>query len=328
MNKRHQKPVPKQMCFVVEMRITLLRKRPVQHTMQNVAIVGHWKKVCKSSSRVKYPCSANTKVNISSVISFTASISRPKVTLLLDNRHPVDVIVDTGADVSFLDTVDYTACGFKNALNPVSQIFDNFDDSRIHLLGCVSSVSTKFNNQSALYAFYVAQVPCSIIGMDVICALQLTISCKNTLCTPLIPKVCEIREDNSMTIRLKSDALSTIITPVRRLPFTLEEPVEHELRKLLAADIIEPIMTSSYISPIVITTKKDNSIRLCADYRRINSCTILDQYPIPSVNELFRKVRNARVFSRIDLKFAYYQLDLHPDSRHLSAFITHVGLFQ
>ena len=61
--------------------------------------------------------------------------------------------------------------------------------------------------------------------------------------------VCEIREDNSMTIRLKSDAPSTIITLVRRLPFTLEEPVEHELRKLLAADIIEPITTSSYISP-------------------------------------------------------------------------------
>ena len=118
-----------------------------------------------------------------------------------------------------------------------------------------------------------------------------------------------------------------LITPVQRLPFTLEEPVEHELRKLLAADIIEPI-TTSYISPIVITTKKDNSIRLCVDYRRVNSCTIPDQYPIPSVDELFRKVRNARVFSRIDLKSAYHQLDLHPDSRHLSAFITHVGLFQ
>ena len=131
-----------------------------------------------------------------------------------------------------------------------------------------------------------------------------------------------------MTICLKSDAPSTIITPVRRLPFTLEEPVEHELHKLLAADIIEPITTSSYISPIVITTKKDNSIRLCVDYCHINSCTILDQYPILSVDELFRKVRNARVFSQIDLKSAYHQLDLHPDSRHLSAFITHVGLFQ
>ena len=65
-----------------------------------------------------------------------------------------------------------------------------------------------------------------------------------------------------MTIRLKSDAPSTIITPVRRLTFTLEEPVEHELSKLLAADIIEPITTSSYISPIVITTKKDRQLHL------------------------------------------------------------------
>ena len=149
------------------------------------------------------PVFGKHKVNISSVISFTASISRPKVTLLLDNRHPVDVIVDTGADVSFLNTVDYDACGFKNALNPVSRIFHNFDGSRIHLLGCVSRVSTKFNNRSALCTFYVAQVPCSIIGIDVICTLQLTISCKNTRNQLSIPTVCEIREDNSMTIRLK-----------------------------------------------------------------------------------------------------------------------------
>ena len=52
----------------------------------NCGKVGHWKKVCESFSRVVYPCSANTKVNISSVISFAASISRPKVTILLDNN--------------------------------------------------------------------------------------------------------------------------------------------------------------------------------------------------------------------------------------------------
>ena len=178
MNKRHQKPVPKWMCFRCgdENHIALETTCPARNAKcGNCGKVGHWKKVCKSSSRVKYLCSTNTKVKISSVISFTASISRPKVTLLLNNRHPVDVIVDTGADVSFLNTVNYMACGFKNALNPVSQIFHNFDSSHIHLLGCVSRVSTKFNNRSTLCTFYVAQVPCSIIGMDVICALQLTI---------------------------------------------------------------------------------------------------------------------------------------------------------
>ena len=224
--------------------------------------------------------------------------------------------MDTGDDISFLNTVDYDGCGFKNALNPISQVFHDFDGSHticIHLLGCVSRVSTKFNNRSALCTFYVAQVPCSIFGMDVICDLQLTISCKNTRNTLSIPTVWETREDNSMTIRLKSDTPSMIISLARRLPFTLEESVEHELRKLLAADIIESIMASSYISPIVVATK-DNSIRLCVDYHRINSFTIPDQYPIPSVDELFSKVRNARVFSKIDLKTAYHQLDLRPDN--------------
>ena len=64
------------------------------------------------------------------------------------------------------------------------------------------------------------------------------------------------------------------------------------------------------------------------DYRRINSFTIPDQYPIPSVDELFSKIPgSARYFSIIDLKTAYHQVDLHPDSRDYTAFITHVGLF-
>ena len=128
-----------------------------------------------------------------------------------------------------------------------------------------------------------------------------------------------------MSIKLKDGSPYTLISPVRRLPFALEEPVEREIHKLLASDVIESISTSSF----VVTTKRDNTIRLCVDYRRINSFTVPDQYPIPSVDELFSKIpESARYFSKIDLKAVYHQVGLHPDSRDYSAFVTHIGLFR
>ena len=50
-------------------------------------------------------------------------------------------------------------------------------------------------------------------------------------------------------------------------------------------------------------------------------------HPLPTISELQGKLRGT-VFRQIDLKSAYHQLELHPDSRHITAFNTHDGLFQ
>ena len=191
-------------------------------------------KVCKSSL-------TNTKV--SSVCSSASSFSslRPTIAILLGNKCTIDVIVGTGADVSFLNIADYAVFCFNRDLQPVRQTFQNFDGSRIQLRGCISEVGTQFNNKSATCTFYVADVPWSIIGMDIICALRLNISCnipsKFTTTPIAATKVCGIDKEKLMIIHLKDNAPSTLISPVRRLPFAMEEPVELEIQKLLAADV-------------------------------------------------------------------------------------------
>ena len=299
----------------------------------NCGKIGHWKKVCKSTA-AGHPKVATARAQVSSVHHTMASVSRPEISLQLAGNHVIRVIVDTGADVSFLNLKDVTACHFNTQLRPIDHGFNNFDGSPIQVRGCISGVNAHFNNKSAQCTFYVADVPRSIIGMDIISALRLNISCDRPFSTSTPadtqPVIAEIHENEKpvVSIHLKKDAPASIITPARRLPFALENPVELELRKLLAADIIEPIASSPYISPIVVVNKRDNSIRLCVDYRRINACTIIDCHPIPSVDELFSKVRDARYFSKIDLKTAYHQVTIDPDSRNLTAFSTHVGLFR
>ncbi|XP_041940375.1 uncharacterized protein K02A2.6-like [Alosa sapidissima] len=123
------------------------------------------------------------------------------------------------------------------------------------------------------------------------------------------------------------------ITPVhqklRRLPFAVREAVSEELKKLVEQDVIEPVDSSEWISPIVVTTKKGGrGLRLCVDLREPNKAIVVDGFPLPHMEEMFTELRGSTLFSTLDLQSAYHQVPLHKDSRSLTTFITHDGLFR
>jgi hypothetical protein len=60
----------------------------------------------------------------------------------------------------------------------------------------------------------------------------------------------------------------------------------------------------------------------------VNKSIVPDKYPLPNIDELFSELRNASYFSQLDLASAYHQITLHDDSKPLTAFITHDGVFQ
>lgn len=84
---------------------------------------------------------------------------------------------------------------------------------------------------------------------------------------------------------------------------------------------------SPWCSPVSLVKKKDGSIRICVDFRKLNAVTIKDAYPVPIISDLFNQLAKAKVFSTIDLKAGFYQLKMHPDSEQYTAFATHFGFF-
>lgn len=120
------------------------------------------------------------------------------------------------------------------------------------------------------------------------------------------------------TIKLEHGARPFRI-PYRRIPPCMWEEVRDHIQKMLASGVIEP-STSSFASPIVLVRKKDNSLRFCVDYRRLNSVTIKDAHGLPRPQDIFDRLANAKWFSSLDLKSGYWQLEVSPEDRHYTSF--------
>ena len=107
-----------------------------------------------------------------------------------------------------------------------------------------------------------------------------------------------------------------------------ETKVEKELDRLERADIIEKVYgPTEWVSPILLQTKRNTSdISLCVDMRLSNDEIKSTRHVIPTIEEVRHELNDAVFFSKIDLKNAYHQLELHPDSRDITTFVTHKGL--
>ena len=132
------------------------------------------------------------------------------------------------------------------------------------------------------------------------------------------------------TIQLHIDPnVKPVAQPIRRTPFSLRSKVEEKVQELIDLDIIEPATGPTlWVNPVVVVPKSQGDIRLCIDMRRANEAILRERHPIPTVDEILHSLNGSKVFSKLDLRWGYHQLELTPDSREITTFVTHCGLFR
>jgi len=108
-----------------------------------------------------------------------------------------------------------------------------------------------------------------------------------------------------------------------------EELVElkKQLNDMLQKGLIRP-SASPWGSLVLFMDKRDGTIRMCVDYRKLNEVTIKNKYPLPKIEDLFDQLNGARVFSKIDLRTGYHQLKVCGSDIPKTAFTTRYGLFE
>ena len=105
--------------------------------------------------------------------------------------------------------------------------------------------------------------------------------------------------------------------------------MEEKIQELINLDIIEPATgPTPWVNPVVVVPKSGGDIRLCIDMHRANEAILRERHPIPTVDEILQSLNGSRVFSKLDLRWGYHHLELTPDSREITTFVTHCGLFR
>jgi hypothetical protein len=134
-------------------------------------------------------------------------------------------------------------------------------------------------------------------------------------------------ELGEMKIPLKPNA-----KPVKQRPYRLnlvyKQKVKVKIDKMLEARIIEPIIESEWISPMVVQDKKTGGIKICVDMRKLNDACLHDPFPTPFTDEVLENVGGKEAYSFMDGFLGYHQIKIAQEDRYKTTFVTEWGCYQ
>jgi len=112
-----------------------------------------------------------------------------------------------------------------------------------------------------------------------------------------------------------------------RIPETMRDAVYDELMKMVDNGIIKYDPDTSWNSPLIIVKKSDGGIRLVNNFINLNKKTLDERYQMTNANELLSRVAGAKYLTKIDLRSAFFQIELTPNSQQYTGFQTPFGTF-
>jgi hypothetical protein len=148
-----------------------------------------------------------------------------------------------------------------------------------------------------------------------------------------VPVVCEypdvfLEELPSMQPNRDVDFVIDLLPstrPIAKRPYRMSvdelEELKKQLKELSNKGYIKP-SASPWGSPILFVKKKDGSMRMCIDYQNLNAVTVKNKYPLPRIDDLLDQLKDAKFFSKIDLRSRYHQMKIRPEDIPKTTFVT------
>nr|XP_040578036.1 uncharacterized protein LOC121126770 [Lepeophtheirus salmonis] len=257
-----------------------------------------------------------------------------KVAAQINNLVKVEILIDTGATISLLPISKVLI----TSLNPSPVKLVAANGKIIQVFGeltCVIGIKTLRRNYP--WTFVVADVTNPIIGIDFLHHYEFVIDCKNgTLSDPKTGNLTAVSRPNNAPIDIPPDVHHRIDTgsspsctfKFRRLSPEKTRICQEKLNSLLEAGIIRP-SSSSWATPLHFVKKKQpGEWRMVGDYRALNAKTIPDKYPLPHMNDIATRLHGSKIFSKIDLCQAYYNIPVNEEDKLKTAITTPFGLYE
>ena len=256
------------------------------------------------------------------------------------NGKMLPLEIDSGAVVSI---VNKSVCEKLNAkINDSDRHLSAFGGSQISVLGQIDAV-VSFNGNTVKHTFYVSDNNCNnLCGRDLMkkVGIKLVGLDKNMQVLAILPEkntsemLQEYNVDESKPINnveakiyLREGAVPKFFK-ARQVPLAHKDLVNDALDELVAKDLIEPVTYSDWASPIVPVLKPDNTMRICVDFKYLNSMINIERYPLPKLEDILTTVSDNCLFSKIDLTNAYLQISVAEEDRKYLVISTEKGLFR
>ena len=115
--------------------------------------------------------------------------------------------------------------------------------------------------------------------------------------------------------------------PLYHMPLDKLDMLRDHLQEHCNRGFIIP-SKATYTSPVLFAPKPGGGWRFCVDYRKLNELTKKDRYPQPLIDETFRRICKAKIFTKLDIRQAFHRIRMHPESEELTAFRTRYGSYQ
>ena len=286
----------------------------------------------------------------------TPSLTRPAESLKHDfkaevvvNNSLATVIADTGARVSVCGTKQAEKWGLLEKILPSKTRLKPYNSEPIKVEG-VARCAVTFGKRSTPVIWHIIRGSSEPIlsgnaavqlGM-----LQFNQEPETLLPIHLINKKCSPQNKNDLqdllvefqdiftteqigkmkdyqVIFCEDKNVKPVVMPPRATQYHLEERVEEELQRMIKNDVIEEhprTEPAPWISAAVVAHKANGRIRITMDSRKVNEAILANNLPIPKQEDIKAKMSGAEVFSKLDFSDSFWQLEIAPESRHLTVF--------
>ncbi len=114
---------------------------------------------------------------------------------------------------------------------------------------------------------------------------------------------------------------------LRRSAVQKRKAIGEEVARLLAAEFIREIYHSDWLANVVMVPKKDDSLRMCIDFKHINWACPKDHFPLPRIDHIVDSTTGCECLSFLNAYSGYHQIRLYGPDEIKTAFITPFGCF-
>ena len=314
-----------------------------EETCFNCQKKGHIKTVCRSKKAPACNLIQDNDDDESDVLPMYSAYhivnaKEPPVEVSVEiNSKPLQFEVDTGCPVTLIseETLSNVYEGKVPQLKKSVLRLKSYTGQQLKTLGMVETEIQYQNHTRVVPLTVVEGNGPSLLGRDLIREFSvMKISQRNLTLQDVLSKHEEVFKKGLGTLKgakakihVPEGATPRFFKP-RSLPYAMKGKVESEIDRLVGEGILKPVEFSEWAAPIVPVLKPDNTIRLCGDYKvTVNQVSHLEQYPLPSLEDISAKLAGGKKFTKLDMSHAYQQLLLDEESSKYVTINTHRGLF-